>query len=127
MRLLRPLGAVLLVASGLTGCIPGLVSFSARESEHRFKLEAPDRIRQGEILTFSVEMTTSAGDRVPEETTYGWILDWPDVKGRMRSARAFEDQHQEAKCSPGTAVLRIYAKNASNRIVQVLRKDIPVE
>ena len=119
----RLLVTTLILAGSLCGC----TNFSAREADHRFKLNAPDRIQHGDLLTFSVEMTTVSGEQVSEETTYGWILDWPDVKGMMRMGRAYEELHQEARCSPGTAVLRIYAKNPSNRIVQVLRKEIQVD
>lgn len=106
--------------------ISGCYSFSARESEHHLKLIAPDSVKRGERLTFQVEVMTAGGERA-EDVTYGWLLDWPDVKGVMQLGRAFEPTSREANCSPGTAVLRIYAKNASKRAVQVLRKDIQIE
>jgi hypothetical protein len=115
-----PAAAVLLLLAA------GCYSFSAREGEHRFKLLAPDSVKRGERLTFQVEVTTAGGERA-EDVTYGWLLDWPDVKGVMQMGKPFVPTGGEAKCSSGTAVLRIFAKNASKRAVQVLRKDIQIE
>ena len=116
------LSAAALVLPFISGCY----SFSARESDHRLRLIAPDSVKRGELLTFQVEVMTAGGERA-EDITYGWLLDWPDVKGVMQLGRAFEPTNRQANCSPGTAVLRIYAKNASKRAVQVLRKDIQIE
>jgi hypothetical protein len=115
-----------LIGPCISGCIPGLASFSAREALYRFTIVAPERVKQGGVLTFHVEVTSADGNRAPE-VTYGWMIDWPDIRGAMQVGKAFEPRSKEAKCSPGTAVLRIYAKNDSNRIVQVARKDFQVE
>ena len=113
-------GALVLLA--LSGCY----SFSARESEHRLRLVAPDAVKRGERLTFHVDVMEADGERA-RDVTYGWLLDWPDAKGIMQVGKAFLPVSREATCSPGTAVLRIFAKNESKRAVQVLRKDIQVE
>lgn len=115
------LGAVL-AALPLLGC----TAFSARDTDYQFKIVAPARAKSGEMYRFTVELTTPGGEPATG-ATYGWLIDWPDVKGIMHVGRAFEPQEKEAKCSPGTATLRIYAKNASNRPVQVARQDIQVD
>jgi hypothetical protein len=114
-------GAVIAAVLG-SGC----TAFSARESKYKFKIVAPERVKAGEMLTFTVELTTLAGEQATG-ATYGWLIDWPDVKGIMHVGRAFEPQQKEAKCSVGTATLRVYAKNAQNYPVQMARQDIQVE
>ena len=118
----RALYGTVLAAALASGC----TAFSARVSEYQFKIVAPERVKAGEMLTFTVELTKGAGEQATG-ATYGWLIDWPDVKGIMHVGRAFEPQQKEAKCSVGTATLRVYAKNAQNRPVQVARQDIQVE
>jgi hypothetical protein len=112
--------AALLIPLVLAGC-----QAWATKGQHQFKLVAPDTVAAGAEYVFTVEVTDAAGQPA-RNVTFGWLIDWPTVRGISHTGTSFEPQRMVVKGNPGKAQLRLYMKDESGRTTQVDKVDFTV-
>ena len=117
-RLLLP---VLLALPALCGCYPWAV-----KGQHTLKLSAPERVAPGAIYTFQVDVIDASGQTVPH-AHYGWMIDWPEVRGITHTGVSTEPQQMAVKGGAGKALLRLYVQDEKGRWTQVDKVDFKVE
>jgi hypothetical protein len=117
-RLLLPL---LLLLPALGGCYPWAV-----KGQHTLKLTAPETVAPGAIYTFHVDVLDASGQTIPH-AHYGWMIDWPEVRGITHTGISAEPQMMTVKGGPGKALLRLYAQDEKGRWTQVDTFDFKVE
>ena len=111
----------LAVGAALAGCLPW-----AQMPQHKLRIDAPAKAKVDEFYTFKVHVTTADGDKV-EQVRFGWMIDWPEVKGMLHTGLSSEPQQMKPKGGPGKALLRIYANDATGRRTQVDKFEFQVE
>jgi hypothetical protein len=118
MRLTR---LALLTAVFLSGC-----SAFATKGTNTLKIRAPNRVAVGASYTFQVDVLDEAGQPVPH-VHYGWLIDWPEIRGIYHTGASSEPQRMEVKGGAGKALLRVYMKDERGRVTQVDQFEIRVE
>ena len=112
---------LLILVAGLAGC-----TASAKTAEHKFKIDAPAKVKKDEIYVFKVTILNAAGETV-DRVSYNWMIDWPEVKGMLHSGLSGRLQQMKVKGGGGKALLRVYADDPSGRRVQVEKFEFIVE
>jgi hypothetical protein len=105
----------------LAGCYPWAI-----KGQHQFKVVAPESVAVGAEFTFRVEVTDAAGQPA-QRVHYGWLIDWPDVRGISHTGISFEPQQMLVKGGAGKAVLRLYMQDQKGRMTQVDKVEFKVE
>ena len=68
----------------------------ARQNQHTLKVDLPEHVPQGGLLNFRVDVVAADGQAVPG-LTYGWLVDWPEVRGILHTGISMEPQKMEVK------------------------------
>jgi hypothetical protein len=113
--------AFLLAALPLAGCYPWVV-----KDKHRLSFVAPKTVPQGGVFEFTVEAAGPDGEPV-HQLRYGWMIDWPEVRGIRHTGVTFQPQRMEVKGGAGKAVLRLYMRDAAGHTTQTDRYEFTVE
>lgn len=111
----------LATAAGLAGC-----GSWAQLPQHKLRIDAPAKAKVDEYYTFKVHVTTADGKEA-DGVRFGWMIDWPDVKGMLHTGISSEPQQMKPKGGPGKALLRVYANDATGRRSQVDKFEFQVE
>lgn len=117
----RLLQATILLLPALAGCLPWAV-----KGEHTLKAVAPATVAVGAVYTFHVEVLDASGRSLPN-IHYGWMIDWPEVRGITHTGVSLEPQQMAAKGGAGKAVLRLYVQDERGRMSQVDKVEFKVE
>lgn len=112
--------AALLFPLVLAGC-----QSWAMKGQHHLKLVAPDSVAMGAEYVFTVEVTDTAGQPA-KNITYGWLIDWPEVRGITHTGTSFEPQRMVVKGGAGKAQIRLYMKDEGGHWAQVDKTDFTV-
>jgi hypothetical protein len=112
---------LLLAFVALGGCFPW-----ATKGQHTLKLVAPDTVAVGAEFVFHVDVLDAEGKTV-ERIHYGWMIDWPEVRGISHTGVSGEPQRMLVKGGPGKAVLRLYVQDEKGRMSQVDKIDFTVK
>ena len=112
---------LLILVAGLAGCVP-----AAKTAEHKFKIDAPAKVKKEEIYVFKVNILNAAGETV-DRVSYTWMIDWPEAKGMLHNGLSGQPQQMKVKGGGGKALLRLYADDSTGRRVQVEKFEFLVE
>lgn len=112
---------LLLALLCLSGCIPWAV-----RGQHQLKVVAPASVAPGAVFRFQVEIKDLDGQPL-RNIHYGWLIDWPEVRGILHTGISFEPQEMMVKGGAGKAALRLHVHDEKGRTSQVDRFDFRVE
>lgn len=110
-----------LLLAALAGC-----QAWATKGQHHVKLVAPETVAVGAEYVFTVEVTDASGQPA-RNVTFGWLIDWPNVRGISHTGTSFEPQRMLVKGGPGKAQIRLYMKDESGHLTQVDKVDFTVQ
>lgn len=107
--------------------IAGCSTPAAQAAAYKWKLNAPSTvvIAPQSKIHFTVETTTLDGKPIGD-IPYVWVVDWVGLHGMQHNG---ESSHEEAilvKGGPGTAYLRILARDPNERLAEVAKASITV-
>lgn len=98
----------------------------ATQGQHTLKAKAPATVAMGAVYTFTVDVVDASGAPLAG-AHYGWMIDWPTVRGISHTGVSGEPQQMAVKGGPGTATLRLYLKDEKGRLTQADKLEFKVE
>jgi hypothetical protein len=98
----------------------------AVQGQHQLKIVAPASVAVGAVYEFRVDVTDLHGQPL-RNIHYGWMIDWPQVRGIRHDGLSFVPERMPVKGGAGRALLRLYMLDEKGRISQVDQVEFKVE
>ena len=116
---MRPLLGLSLMAL-LASCQP-----AAKARDHVWTVKAPPKVELDSRLRFTVETRTAAGEAIGA-VPFVWKVEWVDAEEPQYPGTSFREQAIGAKGSPGTATIRVFARDGDDPDLEVASASVEV-
>jgi len=123
---MRPMSAVGLgiMVTVLGGCR----TWATVDDNFQWSIKVPEKVAHvnKQEVRFSVETRTPTGE-VAEGVSFYWVIEWVGVRGSTHKGKSFSEESIRIKGRQGSAVIKIFAYNHSESLVEVASAHFEVE
>lgn len=97
---------------------------AATAENHVWTMKAPTQVELDSKLLFVVE-THHQGQPV-RDVPFVWRIEWAGLDGIRHQGKSFREESIRVKGDPGTAVIRIFAFDLDDNLIEVTRASVRV-